>query len=56
MVNLTVVIPASGWLGDWMGTKRIFLLALALFCLASALCGQAANFPMLILFRILQGL
>lgn len=56
MVSLAVVIPASGWLGDRLGTKRIFLLALALFSLSSALCGLAANFPMLILFRVLQGL
>ncbi|HET8911267.1 MAG TPA: MDR family MFS transporter [Ktedonobacteraceae bacterium] len=56
MVSLAVVIPVSGWLGDRLGTKRIFLLALALFCLSSALCGLAATFPMLILFRVLQGL
>src|SRR5437773_36645 len=31
MVSLAVVIPVSGWLGDRCGTKRIFLLALALF-------------------------
>lgn len=55
LVSLAVVIPASGWLGDWLGTKRIFLAALALFSLASALCGIAPSFPMLVLFRILQG-
>ncbi len=55
LVSLAVVIPASGWLGDRFGTRRIFLSALALFSLASALCGIAPNFPMLVLFRILQG-
>jgi EmrB/QacA subfamily drug resistance transporter len=55
MVSLAMVIPASGWLGDRFGTKRIFLLALALFSVASALCGLATNLPMLVLFRILQG-
>jgi EmrB/QacA subfamily drug resistance transporter len=55
LVSLAVVIPASGWLGDRLGTKRIFLAALALFSLASALCGIAPSFPMLVLFRILQG-
>src|SRR5205814_2822190 len=44
LVSLAVVIPASGWLGDRWGTKRIFLLALALFTIASALCGLAGNF------------
>src|SRR5947209_4798302 len=55
MVSLAMVIPASGWLGDRFGTKRIFLLALALFSITSALCGLAANLPMLVLFRVLQG-
>jgi len=55
LVSLAVVIPASGWLGDRWGTKRIFLLALALFSLASALCGLAENFTMLVVFRFLQG-
>jgi EmrB/QacA subfamily drug resistance transporter len=55
LVSLAVVIPVSGWLGDQWGTRRIFLLALAMFCLASALCGLAQNLPMLVIFRILQG-
>lgn len=55
MVSLAMVIPASGWLGDRFGTKRIFLLALALFSVASALCGLANSLPMLVLFRVLQG-
>jgi EmrB/QacA subfamily drug resistance transporter len=55
LVSLAVVIPASGWLGDRFGTKRIFLLALALFSVASAMCGLATSLPMLILFRVLQG-
>src|SRR5690349_992868 len=55
LVSLAIIIPASGWLGDRLGTKRIFLSALALFTLASALCGLATSLPMLIGFRILQG-
>lgn len=55
LVSLAVVIPVSGWVGDHWGTKRVFLLALALFSLASALCGLAQNLPMLVGFRILQG-
>jgi EmrB/QacA subfamily drug resistance transporter len=55
LVSLAVVIPASGWLGDRFGTKRIFLAALALFSIASALCGFAGSFSMLVLFRVLQG-
>lgn len=55
LVSLAIVIPVSGWLGDRWGTKRVFLIALALFSVASALCGVAANLPMLVLFRTLQG-
>src|SRR5579883_999448 len=56
MISLAVIIPVSGWLGDQWGTRRVFLMALALFCLASALCGLAQNLPMLIGFRVLQGI
>jgi len=56
LVSLALIIPASGWLGDRLGTKRIFLTALALFTLSSALCGLATSLPMLIGFRILQGI
>src|SRR5438874_13630074 len=55
LVSLAMVIPASGWLGDRWGTKRVFLFALALFTVASALCGLAANFTLLVIFRFLQG-
>src|SRR5579885_1577811 len=56
LVSLAIIIPASGWLGDRLGTKRIFLSALALFTAASALCGVAMSLPMLVGFRILQGI
>ena len=55
LVSLAVVMPASGWLGDRWGTKRIFLLALILFTVSSALCGLASSYAMLIVFRVLQG-
>ncbi len=55
LVSLAVVMPASGWLGDRWGTKRIFLLALTLFIVSSALCGLASSYGMLIVFRVLQG-
>ncbi|HET7037196.1 MAG TPA: MDR family MFS transporter [Thermomicrobiaceae bacterium] len=56
IVSLAVFIPASGWLGDRFGTKRIFLLALAIFTTASALCGLSGSFGQLIIFRALQGM
>lgn len=56
LVSLAIIIPTSGWLGDRFGTKRIFLCALALFTTASALCGLATSLPMLIGFRLIQGM
>ena len=55
LVSLAVVMPASGWLGDRWGTKRILLLALTLFTISSALCGLARSYSMLLLFRVFQG-
>ena len=55
LLSLAVFIPVSGWVGDRIGTKRVFLAALALFTVASALCGQAQSVTELVIFRVLQG-
>jgi EmrB/QacA subfamily drug resistance transporter len=55
LVSLAVFIPASGWLGDRFGGKRVMLAAIVVFTLASALCGQASSLGELVAFRILQG-
>jgi MFS family permease len=55
LLSLAVWIPASGWIGDRFGTKRVFLFALAMFTLASVLCGQARSLGQLVTFRVLQG-
>ena len=54
-LSLAIWIPASGWIGDRIGTKKVFLFALAMFTLASALCGQAHSLHELVAFRVLQG-
>ena len=53
---LTVSIPLFGYLADRYGAKRIYMLSLALFTIASALCGLAWNNSSMIAFRVLQGL
>ena len=55
LLALAVSIPASGWFGDRFGTKRVFLMALAVFTGASMLCGLAGSLAELTAFRILQG-
>jgi DHA2 family multidrug resistance protein len=48
--------PATGWLADRFGRRRIFLSSLALFTTASLCCGLSPNLPTLIGFRVVQGL
>ena len=55
LVSLAVFIPASGWLADRFGDKRVLLVAIGVFTGASALCGLAQDLPELVGFRILQG-
>jgi EmrB/QacA subfamily drug resistance transporter len=55
LLSLAVWIPASGWIGDRFGTKRTFLAALAVFIVASMLCGVATSLGQLVAFRVLQG-
>src|SRR5215813_8648717 len=55
MANI-VVIPMTGWFQRRFGYKRYFAASIALFTLASALCGLAWNLPSLVAFRVLQGL
>lgn len=56
ILSLAVGIPVSGWMADRFGTRRVFSAAVAIFTLASMLCGMAQNVPMLVAARILQGL
>ena len=53
---LATVIPMTGWAADRFGTKRLYLLALALFVAGSVLCAFAWDITSLITFRVLQGL
>jgi EmrB/QacA subfamily drug resistance transporter len=53
---LATVIPMTGWAADRFGTKRLYLTAIALFTLGSALCATAWDINVLIAFRVLQGL
>jgi EmrB/QacA subfamily drug resistance transporter len=53
---LASVIPLTGWAADRFGTKRLYLLAVALFTAGSVLCASATSLEMLVIFRVLQGL
>ena len=55
LVSLAVFIPASGWLGDRFGGKRVLIAAITVFTLGSVLCGLAQNMTELVIFRVVQG-
>jgi len=55
VLALALMIPSSGWIGDRFGTRRTFLTALLLFTAASAACGLSGSLPLLVIFRVFQG-
>ncbi len=55
LLSLAIWIPASGWIGDQIGTKKVFMFAMAMFVTGSALCGFSWSIGSLIAFRVLQG-
>lgn len=54
-LTMAMLIPASGWLADRLGTRRTFFGALALFTAGSLACAQAQGLPALVAARVLQG-
>ncbi|GAA3227006.1 DHA2 family efflux MFS transporter permease subunit [Dactylosporangium siamense] len=53
---LATVIPLTGWAADRFGTKRLYMVALALFTIGSGLCATADSIGQLIGWRVVQGL
>jgi EmrB/QacA subfamily drug resistance transporter len=53
---LGVIVPTSAWLGERIGLKRLYLIALISFSAFSALCGMAGDLNSMIFFRILQAI
>jgi DHA2 family multidrug resistance protein len=56
LVANAIILPMSGWLANYFGRRRTLLAVVAGFTLSSLMCGLAQNLPMLIFFRVLQGL
>lgn len=55
LVANAIVLPLSGWLANYFGRRRLLILSVIGFTIASVLCGLAPSLPALILFRVLQG-
>lgn len=54
LLTLGVVVPLSGWLGDSLGFKRLYVLSLGIFTAGSLLCAVAGDLNLLIAARALQ--
>ncbi|MGX1161862.1 EmrB/QacA subfamily drug resistance transporter [Arthrobacter sp. SLBN-100] len=56
LLATTIVMPIYGKFGDVLGRRNLFLVAIALFTLASVACAFATDFWGLVIFRAIQGL
>jgi MFS family permease len=55
LLAMGIAMPASGWLTERFGGKKLWLFALSFFLLGSVLSGAAWNMESLIVFRVIQG-
>src|SRR3984893_2183046 len=55
IVAAAIMTPLTGWLAARFGIKYVFLISVAGFTVASALCGAAESLTQLVLYRLLQG-
>lgn len=56
MLTVALLIPASGWLADRFGTRRIFVSAIVLFSLGSLFCAMSTSLSQLVIARVIQGM
>ena len=56
MLVMGIVVPLSGWLGDKLGFKRLYILSMAVFAFGSLLCAMSWSINTLIAARVLQAL
>ena len=55
LVTVAVLIPATGWMADRFGVRRVFIAAIAVFTIASIGCAASVSLPMLVGMRVAQG-
>jgi MFS transporter, DHA2 family, multidrug resistance protein len=55
IVAVAIMTPLTGWLAGRLGVKYVFLISVAGFALASALCGSATSLAQLAIYRLIQG-
>src|ERR1700721_2089495 len=55
LVANAIILPLTGWLSNFFGRKRMLMLSVTGFTIASFLCGLAPSLPFLVACRIIQG-
>jgi MFS transporter, DHA2 family, multidrug resistance protein len=55
IVAAAVVMPLTGYLSNWLGRRRLLLLAITGFIVSSVACGMAWNLESIVFFRLAQG-
>ena len=51
-----IIIPLTGWLGDFFGRKRYFVGSIIIFTVTSFMCGASTSLSELVFWRIVQGM
>ncbi len=55
LVSNAIILPLTGWLSNHFGRKRMLMMSVTGFTIASFLCGLAPSLPFLIVCRVIQG-
>lgn len=55
IVASAIALPISGWLADRVGRKRLLLISVVCFTIASILCATATSLTEMVVFRAFQG-
>ena len=56
LVSNAIILPISGWLSNVIGRKRFYMICVLLFTLSSVACAFATSLPMMLVFRVIQGM
>src|SRR6195256_3903884 len=56
LVANAIILPAGAYMTTFIGRKKFYMICVALFGISSALCGLAPSLPLLVFFRVLQGI
>jgi DHA2 family multidrug resistance protein len=55
LVANAIILPLTGWLSNFFGRKRLLMMSVTGFTIASFLCGLAPTLPFLVVCRVIQG-